>query len=56
MTASAIPHLLAMHLRRWRNLEGGGQNLMLALSELKGAMNHNSVTRDLRKAASLFRS
>lgn len=50
VTASAIPRLLAVHLRKWRNLEGGGQNLILALSELKGAMNHNSVTRDLCKA------
>lgn len=51
VAASAIPHLLAMHFRRWRNLEGGGQNL-LALLKLKGAMNHNRVTKDLRKAAS----
>lgn len=54
VTASAIPHLLAMHLRRWRNLEGGGQNLMLALSELKGAMKHNSVTGDPQSCLSFL--
>lgn len=54
VTAPAIPHLPGMHSKRWRNLEEGGQNLMGALSELKGAMNHSSVTKDLCKAAAIF--
>lgn len=52
--ASAIPHLPGIHLKRWRNLEEGGQNLMGALSGLKGAMNHGSVTKDRCKAAAIF--
>lgn len=54
VTAPAIPHLPGMHSKRWRNLEEGGQNLMVALSNLKGAMNHGSVTKDLCKAAAVF--